>query len=288
MSPPAPPAAPRRPVTLERFGTSWTDDYAWLRDPAYPEVNDPAIRDYLEAENAYFRAVIAPVRTGDRTPARRAQGAHQARRQLGPGARGWLRVSLAVRGRRAVPGLVPTGRGWPRCDPDPRRGRAGRGQELLQPARVRGQPRRRAARLHDRRGRLGTLPAALEGPGDRSGTRRSGRQHLGCGRMGRGRADAALCRAERPAAARSAYAPTGWATIRPGTRSSTRRPTRPSSFRSARPAAAAGCWSRPGLTSRARSACSTPPTHWRRRGWWRRGARATATASTMRTAGSGS
>jgi oligopeptidase B len=60
MSQPAPPTAPRRPVILERFGVSWTDEYAWLRDPAYPEVNDPAIRAYLEAENAYFTAIMAP------------------------------------------------------------------------------------------------------------------------------------------------------------------------------------------------------------------------------------
>ena len=60
MSLPAPPTAPRRPVTIERFGVGWTDEYAWLRDPAYPEVNDPAIRRYLEAENAYFAAVMAP------------------------------------------------------------------------------------------------------------------------------------------------------------------------------------------------------------------------------------
>ena len=60
MSRPALPAAPRRPLTLERFGISWTDDYAWLRDPAYPEVVDPAIRGYLEAENTYFAAAMAP------------------------------------------------------------------------------------------------------------------------------------------------------------------------------------------------------------------------------------
>jgi oligopeptidase B len=60
MSQLALPAAPRRPITLERFGISWTDEYAWLRDPAYPEVIDPAIRGYLEAENAYFAAVMAP------------------------------------------------------------------------------------------------------------------------------------------------------------------------------------------------------------------------------------
>jgi oligopeptidase B len=62
MSEHAPPVAPRRPITRERFGIAWTDGYAWLRDPAYPEVRDPEIRGYLEAENAYFEAVMAPRR----------------------------------------------------------------------------------------------------------------------------------------------------------------------------------------------------------------------------------
>ena len=52
MNPPHPPVARREPERRERFGIGWTDDYAWLRDPAYPEVRDPTIRAYLEAENA--------------------------------------------------------------------------------------------------------------------------------------------------------------------------------------------------------------------------------------------
>ncbi len=37
-----------------------TDDYAWLRDPGYPEVTDPAVLAHLEAENAWFEAAMAP------------------------------------------------------------------------------------------------------------------------------------------------------------------------------------------------------------------------------------
>ena len=55
-----PPVAKRLPVTLERHGIVWVDPYAWLRDPGYPKVEDPEIRAYLEAENAYFEAVTAP------------------------------------------------------------------------------------------------------------------------------------------------------------------------------------------------------------------------------------
>ncbi len=41
-------------------GTVLTDDYAWLRDPGYPEVTTPEILDYLKAENAHFETAMAP------------------------------------------------------------------------------------------------------------------------------------------------------------------------------------------------------------------------------------
>lgn len=56
----APPTAPRKPHRFTRHGISIDDPYHWLRDPDYPEVNDPEILGYLEAENAYFDAVMAP------------------------------------------------------------------------------------------------------------------------------------------------------------------------------------------------------------------------------------
>ena len=58
---PIPPVAARRPVISRRHGDRRTDDYAWLRDPGYPDVRDAAILDYLEAENAYREAVMAPL-----------------------------------------------------------------------------------------------------------------------------------------------------------------------------------------------------------------------------------
>ncbi len=61
MSLPPPPIARRVPVRHEHFGICWEDPYAWLRDPAYPEVRDPEILGYLEAENAYFRSRMAPL-----------------------------------------------------------------------------------------------------------------------------------------------------------------------------------------------------------------------------------
>lgn len=55
-----PPLAARRPSTTIHHGTALSDDYAWLRDPGYPEVTDPEILDHLKAENAYFEEQMAP------------------------------------------------------------------------------------------------------------------------------------------------------------------------------------------------------------------------------------
>ena len=63
---PAPPAAPKHPVTTEQLGRTRTDDYAWMRDDNWQQVlRDPAvlradIREHLQAENAYTAAVLAP------------------------------------------------------------------------------------------------------------------------------------------------------------------------------------------------------------------------------------
>ncbi len=54
-----PPIAERRPHSFAHHGVTVVDDYAWLRDPAYPEVKDPAVLDYLNAENAWFEQRMA-------------------------------------------------------------------------------------------------------------------------------------------------------------------------------------------------------------------------------------
>jgi oligopeptidase B len=59
--------APRRPREVAAQGQRWSDDYAWLRADNWREVlRDPAalpaeIRDWLNAENAYCDAVLAPL-----------------------------------------------------------------------------------------------------------------------------------------------------------------------------------------------------------------------------------
>ncbi len=55
-----PPVAQRRPHGFTAHGITIEDDYAWLKDPNYPEVTDPDVLAYLEAENAYFDQAMAP------------------------------------------------------------------------------------------------------------------------------------------------------------------------------------------------------------------------------------
>jgi oligopeptidase B len=58
--PPSPPSAPQRPYYYERHGIRVEDPWAWLRDPGYPEVKDPDVLAYLQAENGYFDTVMGP------------------------------------------------------------------------------------------------------------------------------------------------------------------------------------------------------------------------------------
>ena len=59
--PPAP-RADQRPHRYQRHGYEVEDHYAWLKDPAYPEVRDEGVLAYLKAENSYFEAAMAPHR----------------------------------------------------------------------------------------------------------------------------------------------------------------------------------------------------------------------------------
>ena len=51
-----PPVAAKHPVTSTLFGEKRVDDYAWLR-----EKDNPAVIDYLKAENAYTQQVMKPL-----------------------------------------------------------------------------------------------------------------------------------------------------------------------------------------------------------------------------------
>ncbi|WP_156255845.1 S9 family peptidase [Sandarakinorhabdus oryzae] len=60
-SPLTPPIAAKHPHNFTHHGITVEDPYNWLKDPGYPTVNDPDVLAYLEAENAWFEAQMAPV-----------------------------------------------------------------------------------------------------------------------------------------------------------------------------------------------------------------------------------
>jgi oligopeptidase B len=55
------PQAARKPHVFAHHGVTIQDPYAWLRDPAYPTVDNPEILAYLGAENDYFDAFMQPL-----------------------------------------------------------------------------------------------------------------------------------------------------------------------------------------------------------------------------------
>ena len=55
-----PPVAETRPHSFTAHGHIIHDPYAWLKDANYPDVGDPDVLAYLEAENVYFEGVMAP------------------------------------------------------------------------------------------------------------------------------------------------------------------------------------------------------------------------------------
>ena len=57
---PPPPLALARPHSMTHHGITIEDQWAWLRDPGYPKVEDTLILGHLAAENAYFEAAMAP------------------------------------------------------------------------------------------------------------------------------------------------------------------------------------------------------------------------------------
>ena len=55
-----PPVAPQRPHNFTHHGITIEDPWHWLRDADYPTVDDQDVLAYLNAENDYFEASMAP------------------------------------------------------------------------------------------------------------------------------------------------------------------------------------------------------------------------------------
>ena len=64
-APPTPPVAPKIAHRIEQLGRVRTDDYAWMKDDNWqkvlrdPTLIKPDVKAYLEAENAYTKAMLA-------------------------------------------------------------------------------------------------------------------------------------------------------------------------------------------------------------------------------------
>ncbi len=59
-SAPVPPVAVKIPHSSTRHGITVVDDYHWMKDQGYPKIDDQAVLDHLNAENAYFEAKMKP------------------------------------------------------------------------------------------------------------------------------------------------------------------------------------------------------------------------------------
>ena len=91
-----PPVAPQYPTILSKHGDKRVDDYYWLRHK-----QDPAVLDYLQAENAYAEAVTKPLQPFKDTLYREMVGRIQETDLSVPyRLRGWLYYSRTEAGKQ--------------------------------------------------------------------------------------------------------------------------------------------------------------------------------------------
>ncbi len=55
------PIAKKVPFSTTHHGDTITDPYHWLRDPLWPDMKDPDVMAYLEAENNYYHTMMKPL-----------------------------------------------------------------------------------------------------------------------------------------------------------------------------------------------------------------------------------
>ena len=183
------PIAPKRPVAIARHGHERVDPYAWLKADNWqevmrdPQVLDPDIRKYLEAENDWYRDQMADTEALQATlfcgNARPDQGRRfdRAPWPTGPGptrSAMWKAAQHPLMVRQPRDGGAET----VLVDGKPARGWT----QLFQARRIFPCPRSRHRRLGGRRQGLGILHSSL--PRRRNGSR-SGRRNRGDGRRRR-------------------------------------------------------------------------------------------------------
>jgi oligopeptidase B len=74
MKTPKPPVARASNKTSRHHGITLEDPYDWLYDRAYPELKNKEVLEYLKAENAYTKAVMAPYKDFSETLFREMKG----------------------------------------------------------------------------------------------------------------------------------------------------------------------------------------------------------------------
>ena len=193
QTPVEPPVADRRPHSYSHHGVTIEDPYHWLKDPGYPQVDDPHVLAYLEAENAYFESMMAPRGELVDTLFEEIKARQKPDDSGVPFKDGDWHYQVAFRGRRAVPHLAALA-GARRRDaglsrrkrrnPVERTGAGGRAR-VLPARRTVGKSRRRPARLQHRYRRLGALPAVRQGPELRASCWRMRSKTLWAARSGR-------------------------------------------------------------------------------------------------------
>ncbi len=172
------PVAARRPRVTTWHGIELVDDYAWLRADNWQEVmRDPAaldaeIRAYLEAENAYCEAQLSDTRPLQDELFTEMKGRLKENDSTVPAPDGPFAYYSSFVAGGQYPLLVPHGPRRRARDRSARRQRRGQGQALLGPRLLAAQPRPQAARLRQRRPRLGALHHPLPRPGDGRGSAR--------------------------------------------------------------------------------------------------------------------
>ncbi len=124
---PEPPRAKTEPHSFTHHGITVEDPWHWLRDDSYPTVDDEDIIAYLEAENRYFEAAMAPQQSLVETIFGELRGRQQEDEASVPSKEGdWF-----YQWRYPEGGQYRVWSRWPAADPNGREGPTPAAQVVL-------------------------------------------------------------------------------------------------------------------------------------------------------------
>ena len=124
---PTPPVAGERAHRYTRHGVTIDDPWHWLRDAAYPNVEDPDVLAYLEAENDYFEARMSPHRELTDTIFEEIKACQQPDLSSVP----WKRDGWYYQWRYEEEGQYRVWQRWPAGGPNARDGPTADAQTIL-------------------------------------------------------------------------------------------------------------------------------------------------------------